>query len=44
MSLGYTEADGDPVLRHEIANLYETVEAADVTVMIPQEAIMIAAR
>ena len=44
LSLGYTESDGHPVLRQEIANLYESVTPKDVIVMVPQEAIQIAAR
>ena len=44
LALGYTEANGDPVLRAEIAALYETCDAEDITVMTPQEAIAIASR
>ena len=44
LSLGYTESEGDPVLREEIAKLYEIVTAQQITVMIPNEAIQIAAR
>lgn len=44
LTLGYTEADGDPILRKEIAKLYESVSEEHVTVMIPQEAISVASR
>jgi len=30
LTLGYTEAIGHPLLRHEIASLYDTIEPADV--------------
>ncbi len=42
LSLGYTESQGDATLRTEIASLYETVQAGDVLVAAPEEAIFIA--
>jgi hypothetical protein len=44
LSLGYTESDGHPALRKEIAGLYESVRPEEVLVLVPQEAIQIAAR
>ncbi len=39
--LGYTESAGHPLLREQIAELYAGVEAADVLVAAPEEAIFI---
>ena len=44
LSLGYTESDGLPELRREVAGLYENVSPEQIIVMVPQEAIQIAAR
>lgn len=42
LHLGYTESAGHPLLRHEIAGMYETLTAADVLVAAPEEAIFVA--
>jgi len=42
LSLGYTETPGHPLLRAEIAGLYDSTGAQDTLVMAPQEAIFIA--
>lgn len=42
LSLGYTESQGNPVLRNEISKLYEGITAKDITVMAPEEGIFIA--
>ncbi len=42
LSLGYTESLGHPVLRAEIAGLYETASPQDVLVLSPEEGIFIA--
>ena len=42
LHLGYTESQGLPDLREEIATLYEGVAAADVLVAAPEEAIFLA--
>ncbi len=41
LSLGYTESPGHPLLRAEIATLYQGFTANDVLVMAPEEAIYI---
>lgn len=42
LRLGYTESQGHPLLRQEIANLYKTVWPDDVLVVTPEEGIFIA--
>jgi aspartate/methionine/tyrosine aminotransferase len=42
LTLRYTESQGHPVLRQEIACLYETISPADVLVAVPEEAIFLA--
>jgi aspartate/methionine/tyrosine aminotransferase len=42
LGLGYTESKGHPVLREEIAALYEQVKANDLLVLVPEEGIFIA--
>lgn len=42
LALGYTESLGHPLLRAEIANLYEGVTAEEVLQIIPEEGIFIA--
>ena len=42
LKLGYTESQGHPELRKEIATLYETAEATQIMVAAPEEAIFIA--
>ena len=44
LSLGYTESDGHPILREEIARQYESATADNVLVLVPQEAIHMACR
>ena len=41
LSLGYTESNGSPALREEIAKLYTGIEANGVLVGAPQELILI---
>lgn len=41
LKLDYTESAGHPLLRQEIANLYETVSPEDVLIAVPEEAIFI---
>ncbi|MCL4560202.1 MAG: aminotransferase class I/II-fold pyridoxal phosphate-dependent enzyme [Chloroflexi bacterium] len=41
LSLGYTESPGHPVLRQEIAGLYETIQPVDTLVAAPEECIFI---
>jgi aspartate/methionine/tyrosine aminotransferase len=41
LKLGYTESQGHPALREEIADLYRTLEPDDIVVMTPEEAIYI---
>ena len=43
LSLGYTESQGHPQLRQEIARLYTSIAATDVLVAAPEELIFIAA-
>jgi aspartate/methionine/tyrosine aminotransferase len=43
LRLGYTESQGHPLLRGEIAGLYETAAAADIVVAAPEEAIFLLA-
>jgi aspartate/methionine/tyrosine aminotransferase len=42
LSLGYTESQGDPTLRAEIASQYAGLAADDVIVLVPEEGIYIA--
>jgi aspartate/methionine/tyrosine aminotransferase len=42
LSLGYTESQGHPVLRAEVADLYEAIRPEEVLVAAPEEAIFIA--
>jgi aspartate/methionine/tyrosine aminotransferase len=42
LGLGYTESQGHPVLREEIARLYKTINAENVIVVTPEEGIYIA--
>jgi aspartate/methionine/tyrosine aminotransferase len=42
LRLGYTESQGSPELRTEIAGLYESVDAGEVLVAAPEEAIFLA--
>ena len=41
LALGYTESQGLPELRNEIAKLYEGIEANDVLVLAPEEGIFL---
>ncbi|MBN1682138.1 aminotransferase class I/II-fold pyridoxal phosphate-dependent enzyme [Candidatus Bathyarchaeota archaeon] len=41
LKLGYTESQGHPVLREEISELYQGIEAKDVMVLAPQEGIFV---
>ena len=41
LKLGYTESMGHPVLREEIASLYNNIEASNVITAVPEEAIFI---
>jgi aspartate/methionine/tyrosine aminotransferase len=42
LKLGYTETQGHPVLREEIAGLYRSVNSDDIFVLAPEEGIFIA--
>ena len=42
LNLGYTESQGHPVLREEIAKLYQGISADKIIVMAPEEGIFIA--
>src|SRR6056297_3265036 len=42
LTLGYTESQGHPVLREEIAGLYESIDPKDVLITTPEEGIFIA--
>ncbi len=42
LGLGYTKSLGHPLLRREIAGLYQTISPADVLVAAPEEAIFLA--
>lgn len=42
LSLGYTEAQGHPLLREEISKFYASIKANEVLVLTPQEGIFIA--
>ena len=42
LSLGYTDSQGHPVLRKEVAALYPGLSADDVIEIVPQEGIYIA--
>lgn len=42
LSLGYTESQGHPLLRAEIAKFYRTISAGNVLVAAPEEAIFVA--
>jgi aspartate/methionine/tyrosine aminotransferase len=41
LKLSYTESQGHPLLRHEIAEIYETIKPEDVVVVSPEEGIFI---
>lgn len=41
LELGYTESQGAPLLREEIARLYQTINPSDVLVAAPEEAIFL---
>lgn len=41
LKLGYTESKGDPKLRNEISNLYNSISHDDVLVLVPEEGIFI---
>lgn len=42
LKLGYTESQGHPVLREEVAGLYQTIQSKDVLITAPEEGIFIA--
>jgi len=42
LKLGYTESQGHPILREEVAKLYETIEPSNVMILTPEEGIYIA--
>jgi aspartate/methionine/tyrosine aminotransferase len=42
LSLGYTESQGHPLLRREIAELYTTITPDDVLALVPEEGIFLA--
>src|SRR5512136_914699 len=42
LRLGYTESPGHPVLRAEVARLYQTIAPDDVMIAAPEEAIFVA--
>ncbi len=42
LSLGYTESQGHPLLRQEVARLYQTLTPDDVLIVAPEEGIFIA--
>jgi aspartate/methionine/tyrosine aminotransferase len=42
LRLGYTESPGHPLLRAEVARLYQTIMPDDVLIAVPEEAIFIA--
>ncbi len=42
LTLGYSESQGHPLLREEIARLYDTVSADDLVVAVPSECIYLA--
>lgn len=42
LKLGYTESQGHPILREEIAKLYQTIKPEQVLVITPEEGIFIA--
>lgn len=42
LKLGYTECAGHPLLRHEVASLYEGLGDEDVVIAAPEEAIFVA--
>ncbi|MFP4447307.1 MAG: aminotransferase class I/II-fold pyridoxal phosphate-dependent enzyme [Bacteroidales bacterium] len=42
LNLGYTESQGNPVLRDEITKLYNGVNSDDIAIMAPEEGIFIA--
>jgi aspartate/methionine/tyrosine aminotransferase len=41
LKLGYTESPGHPLLRAEVAGLYQNITPADVLIAVPEEAIFI---
>jgi aspartate/methionine/tyrosine aminotransferase len=42
LSLGYTESQGHPLLREEVANLYQHIPAENILIAAPEEAIFVA--
>ena len=42
LSLGYTESQGHPLLRAEIAQLYQQITGEDLLVVVPEEGILLA--
>jgi aspartate/methionine/tyrosine aminotransferase len=42
LGLGYTESQGHPLLRREVAGLYQTLTPSDVLIVAPEEGIFIA--
>ena len=42
LHLGYTESQGNPILRQAIAKHYSTVDADDVVMVVPEEGIFVA--
>ncbi|MEE4197514.1 MAG: aminotransferase class I/II-fold pyridoxal phosphate-dependent enzyme [Bacteroidales bacterium] len=42
LKLGYTESQGQPVLREEVAGLYQTISPDDILIAAPEECIFIA--
>lgn len=42
LHLGYTESQGNPILREEISRMYEGIDPEEVVVAVPEEAIFIA--
>ena len=44
LRLGYTESWGHPLLRHEIASLYQGIDQLDVLTVVPEEGIYLTMR
>lgn len=42
LKLAYTESSGHPILKEEIAKLYQTISVDEINVMVPEEAIFVA--
>ena len=42
LGLGYTESQGHPLLRHEVARLYQNITPDDVLIVAPEEGLFIA--